>query len=119
MSFLIAAALTIFAPIQAVPQATNAATPPRQLPPPAVLINFDYPDEAFRARQQGTVKVVLRIGIDGKIVGCRVTQPRSPSLDAATCKFMAQFSFEPALDAEGHAVEGDYPTSLNWKLPKR
>ena len=63
----------------------------------------DYPADAQRNNEQGTVTVDMLIGTDGRVTGCTVTgSSGSRSLDNATCRILrSRARFDPALDAQG------------------
>ena len=52
-----------------------------------------YPDEARRARVEGTVLVEADIAQDGRVVGARVTQS-VPLLDRAALEAIEQYEFK-------------------------
>jgi TonB family protein len=102
----------------------RAALPPaEQLPRVALNTYFstdDYPGEALRERQQGTVSFWVRISPEGRVSDCRIIQSSgSPSLDAATCRIIRERArYTPARDAQGRpaeAFDGDY--AVTWRLP--
>jgi TonB family protein len=80
----------------------------------------DYPNEALRTNQTGTVSVELTIGTDGRVSDCRVKlSSLSPTLDAATCKVLTERArFEPALDRAGRPVSDHYSQRITWKIPQ-
>ncbi|WP_425497071.1 hypothetical protein [Novosphingobium sediminicola] len=44
----------------------------------------------------------------------------SPDLDAASCaSVMKHLRFQPARDAQGHAIEGIFASKVIWSLPRR
>jgi len=79
----------------------------------------DYPAEALRNEEQGTVEFVLRIGRDGTVSDCRIaTSSNSASLDEATCRIMsARARFRPALDSAGNPTEDEVRARIRWVLP--
>ena len=80
----------------------------------------DYPAEAMRKEETGTVAARISVDDKGKVTGCEVTETsKSPSLDAVTCSvFMERAKFRPALDAKGKAVAGSYTQRVRWMLPE-
>ena len=78
----------------------------------------DYPADALRNGEQGTVIFALKIGIDGLPKQCLIVQSsKSESLDRATCAVMMKRArFKPARDSHGVAVEDVYQGQLNWRL---
>jgi TonB family protein len=82
--------------------------------------NDDYPDEAIEAGQQGNVRFTLGVGADGRVTRCAILESSgSPSLDAATCRVMAERArFVPAIDFEGKPAPDSVTSSLRWVLPE-
>lgn len=80
----------------------------------------DYPNEALRKGETGTVSVQLTVGTDGRVKECRVRlSSASPSLDASTCRILAdRAKFDPALDRAGQPVTDRYSQRITWKIPK-
>ena len=80
----------------------------------------DYPAEAIRNNEQGTVAFVLDIGRNGKPTGCSIASSSgSPTLDATTCRIMMERPrFQPARDARGRPVPDQIRSRINWRLPE-
>jgi periplasmic protein TonB len=107
-------------------QAAVATPPPSiQTPPPvsttvaSMISNEDYPVEALRNDWQGTVKVKLRIGTNGRPRACRIVQSSGHArLDLKTCEIMlVRARFQPARDQKGNAVEDDFLTPpIVWRI---
>jgi TonB family protein len=86
----------------------------------AVWLNDnDYPDKAIRNEESGTVVAFLKIGADGRAVGCAVADSSgSKELDEQTCAiFGRRARYDPAIDAEGKAIEGLCAVRVRWVLP--
>jgi TonB family protein len=83
------------------------------------LTDADYPAEAIRNGQQGTVEFQLSIRPDGLVSGCRiVTSSTYRSLDEATCRIMrARARFAPAHDASGNAIADTVTSRIRWVMP--
>ena len=81
----------------------------------------DYPPEALRNREQGSVGVRMTVGPDGRVRACTVVaSSRSPSLDSATCRIILERAlFRPARDADGRPVADDVVSRVHWILPRR
>lgn len=81
----------------------------------------DYPAEAIRNEEQGTVSYRLTIGSDGRVRACEVTTSSgSARLDTATCTIIQRRArFIPARDTNGEAVEDHYSGRIKWVLPER
>ena len=78
----------------------------------------DYPEEAQRSGEQGTVEFLLTIGTDGQPTDCVVTNSSgSSSLDSASCLIMIERArFRPAKNAAGKPVSGQYQNKMVWRL---
>jgi protein TonB len=86
----------------------------------AGLINpEDYPASAQRAEEQGTVRVRLDVGANGRVTSCTVSSSSgSSALDAATCRILrSRARFTPARDSNGNPAP-DTITSppITWRL---
>jgi len=79
----------------------------------------DYPAEAQRKGEEGTVQVELTVDQNGRVSACRIVRSSgSRSLDTASCSILTRRArFTPARDAEGRAVV-DKITSppIVWRL---
>jgi len=80
-----------------------------QDPGKAGLLSLDdYPAEAIRLGQQGTVRVRLKISAQGRVMGCSIIQSVSKSLDRATCLILHQRArFKPPTGPNGKAIESE------------
>lgn len=77
----------------------------------------DYPLEAVRKGEEGTVRVKLRISTDGLVTNCTILESASPSLDATTCRIITERArFTPAKDETGNLIEGDFEQAIKWVL---
>ncbi len=77
-----------------------------------------YPAEALRLKQEGQAVLMLHVTAKGRVDTCSVAQSSgSDSLDAASCATARKVRFDPARDAQGHAVEGDARFPMSWHLP--
>ena len=79
----------------------------------------DYPNDALRRGDEGTVGVLLTIGTNGRTSRCVVTaSSRSSSLDAATCRILTERAgFAPALDRRGKPTIDRYSQRITWRIP--
>jgi TonB family protein len=79
----------------------------------------DYPTDALRRGDEGTVAVQMLIGADGRVSRCVVTtSSRSPSLDAATCRILTERAgFTPARDRHGKPTTDQYYQRITWQIP--
>lgn len=80
----------------------------------------DYPREAIRNGEEGTVAVTLTVNAEGKVADCIVEKSSgSPSLDVATCRILwTRAQFTPARDARGKPVPDTVHQRIRWELPK-
>jgi TonB family protein len=83
------------------------------------LSDDDYPVEAIRAREEGTVSFRLEVGADGSVTGCSITESSgSATLDATTCALLSSRArFRPARDAAGLPVPDSVSARTRWVLP--
>ncbi|MCW3798559.1 energy transducer TonB [Sphingomonas sp. BN140010] len=102
------------------PALFQRAVPPTPIGPlPALLSPNDYPAEALRLGQQGTVGAALTISDQGRVTACAIERSSgSVALDVATCRLLrARARFAPAKDAMGASVDGATRTTIRWVLP--
>lgn len=99
--------------------ASKGTPPVAQVPLPRLFGNDDYPAAALRYDQEGTVAVMLNVGVDGRVTGCTVTSSSgSAALDSTTCRLLRNRArFEPARDARGRAIAGTSAATIRWALP--
>ena len=92
------------------------AEPARQIA--GTLVTEDYPAEALRLGEQGTVGVAFTVTGDGEVAGVSVQDSSgSPRLDAAACLIAAErFRYEPARDADGRPVAQRLRHKVVWQL---
>jgi protein TonB len=123
----------VFNPLPAPTRITPPPPPPPPPPPapkvvetarakgslPGLIRPDDYPDAAIRSEDEGTVRVRLSIGTNGRVTGCNVTSSSgSSALDTATCRILtSRARFTPAKDASGNPI-ADSITSppITWRL---
>lgn len=100
--------------------------PPHFTPPQRARANLtsyfsvdDYPAAALHANAQGTTRVRMTIGPDGRIANCVVTgSSGSPALDEATCLILtSRARYTPARDAMGNPATGIDDGHVIWRLP--
>jgi protein TonB len=79
----------------------------------------DYPAEALRREEQGTVAFMLAINRHGRVRRCTiVTGSGSEALDRRTCRILKRRArFEPARDARGGRVADTTTCRIRWELP--
>jgi len=79
----------------------------------------DYPAEAQRKGEEGTVQAELTVDQNGRVSACRVVRSSgSTSLDTASCSLLTRRGrFTPARDAEGRAVVNKITSPpIVWRL---
>ena len=83
------------------------------------LSDDDYPAEALRKGEQGSVAVEFDVTERGRIENCHVTTSSgSLSLDAATCPMVLKGPhYRPAKDEAGKKVRSSVTRKVNWSLP--
>ena len=79
----------------------------------------DYPHEAVKLGEQGTVGFRLDIDPDGRVAACTIIQSSgSAALDSASCRIMTERArFTPARDEEGKAVPDSHISRIRWIMP--
>lgn len=96
-----------------------AASPPVPVKPLHTLIAADdYPVEAIRRKEQGSVRFKLDIGSDGEVTNCSILESSgSQSLDDAACRIMAaRATFTPAKDESGRPTAGFVESTIRWSF---
>jgi protein TonB len=76
----------------------------------------DYRKKTRDLRIGQSVTILLSVGTDGRVTGCKVTAPSpDPEADATTCRLATErFRFRPALDRGGNPVSGQYAWRQRW-----
>lgn len=99
----------------------NQPSGPRsaRLLPASVLMPADYPAEAVKRREQGTVRYRVTVSAEGRASQCAVTESSGSSiLDKAACDIMlTRGRFVPAVNSAGTPVSSEYSTRMRWTLP--
>lgn len=79
--------------------------------------SFDYPPKALSEAREGTSRVGVTIGTDGRIDDCVViVSSGHADLDAASCRVARRSTYLPATDANGEPVEFKAEQNLVWKM---
>jgi TonB family protein len=88
---------------------------------PSFFTTQDYPQDALRNDEKGTVAFTADVSPDGRVTHCAVTASSgSISLDSATCAIVQRRArFTPARDANGRAVEDRVTARIRWDLPPK
>jgi protein TonB len=84
-----------------------------------IFSDDDYPADAQRAGEEGTVQAKLDIDPSGRVVRCTVIRSSGhTSLDAGTCRILIRRArFVPAKDRNGEATADTYVTPpVTWRL---
>jgi len=109
--------------IQAAPAVQDTSPPSKarkaRTHPGSWQSNDDYPTDAFRNRQFGTVKYRLTIDATGKPTACHLTGSSGYSaLDEKTCSVIRNSTrFEPARDDAGKDIVSDLDGTFTWSFP--
>jgi protein TonB len=86
--------------------------------PPEVSRRFrpDYPLDAFQARAQGSVDVMVTIGTDATVRDAHVYQSSgNASLDRAAVEAVRHYAFRPAR-RDGEIVEAQAVVTIDWQI---
>lgn len=79
----------------------------------------DYPAEAQRNGEEGTVRAALTVDATGRVANCTIIQSSNhESLDNATCNILSRRArFIPARDASGNPVASRVISPpITWRL---
>ena len=78
----------------------------------------DYPSRSLSREEEGTSRLNMTVGPDGKVTGCSASGA-TEALDKAACQFASRRArFNPALDKAGNPTTGSFSTSVRWQIPK-
>lgn len=93
---------------------------PKDMHALAQFVQADYPVDALRYEEEGTVTMKLVIGPDGRVAKCTVTvSSGSTSLDEGACKAMTTHAvYEPARNAAGEAISDTLTQSIRYEIPE-
>lgn len=108
-------------PAPAPPPRRGLARDPEPLGNPALWATVsDYPRDALRTEQQGTVRFRLTVDPQGRVADCSVTGSSGVvSLDETTCRLMRERAlFRSARDTAGKPTVGFYSNSVRWLIPE-
>jgi periplasmic protein TonB len=94
-----------------------ARTQPKMDPRHPFNIGEDYyPDASKRNNEEGTCKVSMHVGVDGKVGSASIQQTSGfPRLDEACLKAVQGHKMLPATE-DGKPVEADVLLPIKWKL---
>jgi len=81
--------------------------------------NDDYPQASLRDNEEGSVRVMLSINIQGRVDNCTVQQSSNfPKLDEKTCQIaLRRFRAKPALQ-NGTPIASTLSKSVRWQINK-
>jgi TonB family protein len=84
------------------------------------VTDADYPADAIRRQEQGTVGFTLDVDEAGRVSACRITQSSgTAALDEATCRIMRERAgFSPAVNRRGRPVPDHVSSRIHWVLPE-
>lgn len=84
------------------------------------VLKRDYPHRDLVEGNQGTTRVELAVGVNGRVSECRVIASSGhASLDSRACERIASKArFEPATNELGEKVAGTYRSSVTWQIPE-
>ena len=79
----------------------------------------DYPPEALRRGQQGTVRFTVTVGTSGRVVECLITQSSGfTELDEGTCRLARRkLRFNPGRQNGRTVAMNSVPFGITWTLP--
>jgi periplasmic protein TonB len=82
------------------------------------VLPSDYPT-AHPPRRE-TVTVRLDVGSDGRVTGCSIVESSgSAPFDVTACLRLRQRArFDPARDAQGKAIAGQWSMRVRWAEPR-
>lgn len=115
------------------PPPVKAPPAPPAPPPPAVIVKKPemgsaigelmaqyYPAASQRAKEEGTAKVSVCIGTDGRVSDVKLLGSTGfPRLDEATLKSLPRVRGKPARDSNNKPVAAcPYVFDLVWQMPK-
>ncbi|MEN3973343.1 energy transducer TonB [Sphingomicrobium sp. XHP0235] len=115
-------------PAPPAPPAPPPPPPPPRIEPAQPKANLnglitgeDYPSRSLRNEEEGTVRVTLTVGTNGRVSGCQVVSSSGHSaLDDQTCNLMKRRArFNPATDSTGSPTTGTHTQSFTWKIQGR
>lgn len=80
----------------------------------------DYPPHALENGIEGDVYFTISVDARGLPSNCRVTTGSGdPELDDVACKTVLERArFEPATDANGQPVKGEWSNRVAWRIPE-
>ena len=100
-------------------QIRRIKVPPTTTNVVGLFSSSDYPTQALRENNTGTVGVRLMIDDKGVVQDCMANETSgSAVLDAMTCIVLRQRAkFKPARDVDGKPVHSYYDQRVTWQIP--
>lgn len=97
----------------------GALTAKPEVQPNSLFTVNDYPGEALRKGQSGTVGVLVWVEADGRVSTCEIVDSTASSvLEQTTCNILKRRArWTPAKDAAGKSVRAPGFTRIRWVLP--
>lgn len=100
------------------PAAPPASAGPDREASPLARVEPEYPVEAYRRREEGTVLVGASVGVDGRPVRVDVIRRSgSRALDQAAADAVRQWTFEPAVRG-GRKVAADVEVPVTFRIDR-
>ena len=86
--------------------------------PASWVTNDDYPAEALRNGEQGSVGIEFTVTPNGRVSDCKVAQSSgSQLLDRTTCMLVTERArYRPARDTQGHPVAQNKRLRFRWQI---
>jgi len=75
-----------------------------------------YPESERQAGREGSVVIVIHLGIDGRVSSSDIQRAASPAFDAAAQKVGALMRFSPAIGLSGKPVHVRMPQEVRFRL---
>ena len=112
--------LTVAPPPPAPPPPPSGSLPVPLSNPGEWVTSDDYPADALRSEQAGTVAFRLTVTPAGVVSACQITMSSgTASLDATACSLLSRRArFNPARDAYGKPTTGTYSNRVRWQIPE-
>jgi TonB family protein len=74
----------------------------------------EYPEEARKLKIRGTIEMVITVEADGTTNDIFIERPLGHGLDGAAIDAVLKWKFEPAVDAQGHAVATHFQVEVSF-----
>jgi len=97
---------------RAVEPGENGVTSPRCVS----CADAEYPEEARKLKIIGTVEMIITVEADGTTSDIFIERPLGHGLDGAAIDAVLKWKFDPAVDAQGHAVATHFPLEVSFKV---